>query len=387
MPGPTIRLAARQVPLLDLGPQNRSLRSELEAALKSVWDSQRFILGGDVEGLEREVADYLKVEHAVGCASGTDALILALAAYGIGPGDEVIVPAFTFFATAGAVCRVGAMPVFADIDPMTFNLDPESVKEVARGRERIRAMIPVHLFGGAAEMGPLLSIAGERGWRVIEDGAQAIGAEYRGRRCLGLGGAGTLSFFPSKNLGAMGDAGMVTTNDAALAERLRALRVHGSREKYRHEWVGFNSRLDTVQAAVLRVKLRYLDEWTEGRRRNAMTYDSMLEGGRLGLGLPVQTADQTRHVWNQYVIRSPRRDELRRFLAERGVGTEIYYPIPLHLQPCFADLEYWEGQLPQAERACREVLALPVHSGLREGDVEYVCQTLKDFGQGDSNGD
>jgi dTDP-4-amino-4,6-dideoxygalactose transaminase len=367
----------RSIPLLDLAPQNGPLREEILAALLRVIDSNRFILGGDVEALEREVAAYLRVPHAVGCASGSDALFLALLACGIGSGDEVLVPPFTFFATAGAVTRVGATPVFADIDPLTFNLDPRKAREAADRHPRIKALIPVHLFGGAADMDPLIALARERGWAVIEDGAQSIGAEYNGRRVMSLGDIGCLSFFPSKNLGAFGDAGMLTALDPEIARRLSALRVHGSFEKYRHEWAGVNSRLDTLQAAVLRVKLPRLDEWTEGRQRNAALLTALLEG--LPVTPPRPAPYQTRHVFNQYVIRAPRRDELKQFLASRGVGTEIYYPVPLHLQPCYRGLGIGEGALPESERAAREVLALPVHAGLQPGDVEYVAEQIRAF--------
>lgn len=369
----------REVPLLDLRPQNEPLRARIDAAIARVLDSQRFILGPDVAEFEREVAATLGVRFAVGCANGTDALVLALMAAGIGPGDAVLVPSFTFFATAGAVSRVGATPIFADILPSTFNLDPAALDEAARLHPNLKAIIPVHLFGGAADLDPMLAAANRHGWTVIEDGAQSIGAEYRGRICLGIGHLGTISFFPSKNLGAFGDAGMVTTNDPELARRLSALRVHGSFEKYRHEWIGFNSRLDSLQAAILRVKLPYLNEWTEGRQANAARYRELLAARDLPLVIPQPAPEQTRHIWNQFVIRSSRRDELKAFLAAQGIGTEIYYPIPLHLQPCYASLGYREGQLPECEKACREVLALPVHAGLKEGDVEYVCDALAAF--------
>lgn len=369
----------RQVPLLDLRPQNEPLRAEIDAAVARVLDSQRFILGPDVAALEREIAASLDVGYAVGCANGTDALVLSLMVAGIGAGDAVVVPAFTFFATAGAVSRVGATPVFADILPGTFNLDPAALDEAARVHPNIKAVIPVHLYGGAADLDPMLAMAARHGWTVIEDGAQSIGAAYRGRTCLGIGQLGTISFFPSKNLGAFGDAGMVTTNDAELARRLSALRVHGSFEKYRHEWIGFNSRLDSLQAAILRVKLPHLDEWTAGRQGNAARYQRLLAGRALPIVVPRAAPEQTRHIWNQFVIRSDRRDELKAYLAEQGIGTEIYYPIPLHLQPCYESLGYRAGQLPECEKACREVLALPVHAGLVDGDVEYVCAALEAF--------
>jgi dTDP-4-amino-4,6-dideoxygalactose transaminase len=291
----------------------------------------------------------------------------------------VAVPSFTFFATAGAVSRSGATPVFVDIEPKTFNLDPAALEEAGTRHPRLKAVIPVHLFGGAADMDPILAMAARNGWTVIEDGAQSIGAAYRGRPCFSLGAMATLSFFPSKNLGGFGDAGMITTADDGLAEHLSALRVHGSRVKYKHEWIGFNSRLDTLQAAILRVKLRHLKEWTAARQRNAARYRQLLVGSGLPITVPQAASWQTNHVWNQFVIRTPRRDELKAYLAEAGVGSEIYYPIPLHRQPCYMHLGYAEGALPESERACREVLALPVHSGLNDGDVEYVCEVLARF--------
>lgn len=369
----------RTVPLLDLRPQNEPLRAEIESALARVFESQHFILGPDNREFEREIAAWLKVPHAIGCANGSDAIVLALMAAGVGPGDEVAVPSFTFFATAGAVSRTGAKPVFVDIDPLTFNLDPAALDETARSHPRIKAVIPVHLFGGAADMDPILATAVDHGWCVIEDGAQSIGAAYRGRPCFGLGHMATLSFFPSKNLGCFGDAGMITTTVDALAEHLSALRVHGSRERYKHEWIGFNSRLDTLQAAILRVKLPHLDDWTSARQRNATRYQDLLSAAGLAIAIPQAAPWQTGHVWNQFVIRAPRRDELKTHLAASGIGSEIYYPIPLHRQPCYLDLQYAEGSLPESERACREVLALPIHSGLHDGDIEYVCNSIAEF--------
>jgi dTDP-4-amino-4,6-dideoxygalactose transaminase len=362
---------------LDLAPQNGPLREAILTAILRVVDSNYFIMGGDVAELEREVAEYLHVPHAIGCASGSDALLLALMACGVGPGDKVLVPPFTFFATAGAVTRIGATPVFADIDPLTFNLDPAEARKAADLHPEIKAVIPVHLFGGSADMDLLVALARERGWTVIEDGAQSIGAEYNGRRVMSIGDIGCISFFPTKNLGGFGDAGMLTALDNDVARRLSALRVHGSTEKYRHEWVGVNSRIDTLQAAILRVKLPHLDAWTGGRQRNAALLTSLLGG--CPVTAPRPAPYQTRHVFNQYVIRAPRRDELKAFLASRGVGTEIYYPIPLHLQPCYRGLGIPEGALPESERAAREVLALPVHSGLQPGDVEYIAEQIQAF--------
>ncbi|MGC4053284.1 MAG: DegT/DnrJ/EryC1/StrS family aminotransferase [Paludibaculum sp.] len=369
----------RKVPLLDLRPQNEPLQAEIDAAIAAVMRSQHYILGADAKAFEQDMAAWLGVPHAIGCANGSDALVLALMAAGVGPGDEVAVPSFTFFATAGAVSRVGATPVFLDIDPVTFNLDPAALEEAASRHPRLKAVIPVHLFGGAADMDPILATAARHGWSVIEDGAQSVGAFYKGKPCFGLGHMATLSFFPSKNLGAFGDAGMVTTTSKELAGLLAALRVHGCREKYKHEWIGFNSRLDTLQAAILRVKLRHLAEWTSARQRNAARYQEILGTAGLPITLPQPASWQTNHVWNQFVIRSPRRDELKAHLTAAGIGTEIYYPISLHRQPCYLPLGYAEGSLPESERACREVLALPVHSGLNEGDIEYVAAAISSF--------
>jgi dTDP-4-amino-4,6-dideoxygalactose transaminase len=372
-------MKSRQVPLLNLQALHAPMRGEILAALERVFDTQAFILGEEVRRLESEIAAYCRTPYAVGCASGTDALILALAAAGIGPGDRVLTTPFSFFATASAIHRVGALPVFADIDPATFNLDPEAVAAVAR-RQAVRAVIPVHLFGGCADMDPILGLAAAQGWTVIEDGAQAIGATYRDRSATSMGHFGCLSFFPSKNLGGLGDGGMVTASEAGAAQKLRMLRVHGSARKYFHEAVGYNSRLDTLQAAALSVKLRYLDGETAGRQANAERYRGWLAGS--DVTLPTPAPWQTRHVYNQFVIRAPRRDDLKRDLAERGVGTEIYYPAPLHLQPCFAGLGQRVGDFPESERAAAEVLALPVHSALSEEDIAYVAAGVRAFYEG-----
>lgn len=367
------------IPLLDLRAQHARIRDEVLEALLRVVDAQAFILGEEVQGLEREIAAYCGVRYAVGCASGTDALYLALLALGIQPGEQVVVPAYTFFATAGAVVRVGAEPVFADVEASSFNLDVAKLAEVVDARPKVRAVIAVHLFGGCADMDSLWEIARSRGLWLIEDAAQSIGAEYRRRRAGSLGHVACFSFYPSKNLGGYGDGGMLTTDDAGLAERLAALRVHGARDKYVHELVGINSRLDALQAAVLRVKLRHLEEWTEARRRHAELYGELLAGLQGHLILPQPAPYQTRHVFNQYVIRAGRRDQLRRYLSERGVGTEIYYPRPLHLQPCFAGLGYRPGDLPVSEQLARESLALPVYPELNPGDLERICGAIRDF--------
>lgn len=370
---------AIRIPLLDLVAQHRVIRDEVLEAMLRVVDSQAFVLGDEVEALERELAAYCGTRFAIGCASGTDALFLALLALGIGPGDEVVTSPYTFFATAGAIVRAGAKPVFADVEAGTFNLDAERAAAVICTRPAVRAVIAVHLFGACADMDPLREAAARQGIPVIEDAAQAIGAEYKGRRAGSLGAVGCFSFYPSKNLGAYGDGGLLTTSDEALAEKLRALRVHGSRERYRHEWVGINSRLDALQAAVLRVKLRHLDAWTEARRRNAEYYRRRFAE----LGLPVLTPSAppyaTRHVWNQFVIRAPARDRLREHLSQRGIGTEVYYPIPLHLQPCFRDLGYRPGDFPVAEQLAREALALPVYPELGEEGLETVAQAVASF--------
>jgi dTDP-4-amino-4,6-dideoxygalactose transaminase len=370
---------AVRIPLLDLRAQYETIRAEIEDAVRRVFESQQFILGPDVAALEEEAAAYCGVRHAVGCGSGTDALLLALRALDIGPGDEVLTTPFTFFATAGAIANVGARPVFADIDPQTFNLDPVRVRETLERHPRIKALMPVHLFGLCADMDPLLELACQRGIAVIEDAAQAIGAEYKGRRAGSMGAIGCFSFFPTKNLGGAGEGGILTTNDSALAERLRALRVHGSRVRYFHDEVGTNSRLDTLQAAVLRVKLRHLDDWTARRAELASLYRETLAS----LGAPVipppLPSYPARHVYHQFVIRAPRRDGLRQRLAEDGIGSEVYYPLPLHLQRCFAPLGYAEGAFPVSEAAAREVLALPVYPELSPAAVRAVCESIARF--------
>ena len=370
---------ARKVPLLDLQAQHRQIRDQVLSEIVRVVDSQKFILGEDVEKLEQEVAAYCACRYGVGCGSGSDALMLALLALDIRPGDEVLTTPYSFFATAGAVSRVGAIPVFADVEEATFNIDVDRVADVLAARHSIRAIIPVHLFGGCSDMDPIMKLASDRGIPVIEDAAQSIGSEYKGRRAGSMGQIGCFSFFPSKNLGGYGDGGLVTTNDVALAERLAALRGHGSRKKYFHEWIGFNSRLDTLQAAVLRVKLPYLDGWSKGRQRNADLYRERLRK----LSVPVTPAAsapyQTRHIYNQFVIRGGRRDTLRSYLNDHGIGSEVYYPLSLHLQQCYAFLGYRPGDFPVSEKLTAESLALPIHSELREDDIEYVCQTMKDF--------
>jgi dTDP-4-amino-4,6-dideoxygalactose transaminase len=363
------------VPLLDLQGQYAPLREEILAAIARVCDSQRFIGGPEVEAFEREVAAYLGVPHAVGLTSGTDALLVALMALGIGPGDEVITPTFSFFATAGAVSRVGATPKFVDVDPLTCNVDPDAVK--AAIGPKTRAIIPVHLYGQSADMEPILDAASGAGIAVIEDAAQAIGATYRGRRAGSLGAIGCFSFFPSKNLGAFGDAGLLTTADDRLAHEVRLLRNHGAEPKYFHQRIGGNFRLDAVQAAVLRVKLPHLDGWTGMRRRNADRYDRLFAASAAAprITLPARVKD-CRHIFNQYVIRVPHRDSVKARLDAAHIGSEIYYPVPFHLQECFARLGYRRGEFPAAEAAAAETLALPIYGELTEAQQREVVDAV-----------
>ena len=366
------------VPLLDLQAQYRPLRDEILAAITRVCDSQRFIMGPEVDALERELAAQLGVRHAISVSSGTDALLLALMTLGIGPGDEVVTTTYSFFATAGCVSRVGATPVLVDIDPATFNIDP--AQAVAAITPRTKAILPVHLYGLAAEMGPVMAAADRAGIAVIEDAAQAIGATYHSRPLGGIGALGCFSFFPSKNLGAFGDAGLLTTNDDALAKQARLVRTHGMQPKYYHHVVGANFRMDALQAAILRVKAPHLDAWTEGRRRNAAKYRTLFhEAGLDGtIGLPLEPADR-RHIYNQFVIRTPERDALKRHLDEHGIGNEIYYPVPFHLQPCFADLGHARGAFPHAERAANETLAIPIYGELTDAQLRTVVSTIEQF--------
>ena len=369
--------APPSVPLLDLKAQYVTLRDEIRAAIDGVCESQRFIGGAEVTGLEEEVAAYSGVKFGVGMSSGTDALLCGMMALGIGPEDEVIVPTFTFFATAGCVARLGARPVFVDVCPKTYNTRAEDIEPALTPRTRL--IIPVHLFGQCADMDPILKLARSRGIAVMEDSAQSIGSTYNGRAACGMGDLGTLSFFPSKNLGAFGDAGMVLTNDEGLAERCRMLREHGAKPKYFHSIVGANFRLDAIQAAVLRVKLKHLDAWSAARARNAERYNRRFAGS------PVVTPvilPQNKSIYNQYCIRVPNRDGLQAFLKERHIGSEIYYPRPLHLQQCFAYLGGTEGQLPNAEAAAKEILALPVYPELPPEWLDYVADSVLEFVRG-----
>jgi dTDP-4-amino-4,6-dideoxygalactose transaminase len=373
----TFRQPIMKVPLLDLKAQYAPLREEIRAAMDRVCDSQHFILGPEVEALEQELAKSCGARFAVGVSSGTDALLLALMALRIGPGDEVITSSYSFFATAGTVARLGATPVFVDIEADTLNI--ASARVESKITPRTKAVLPVHLFGRCAELDPILAAASKRGIPVIEDAAQAIGAtDARKRQAGTLGAMGCFSFFPTKNLGAFGDGGLLTTNDAPLAERLKILRVHGSQPKYYHKVVGGNFRLDSLQAAVLRVKLPHLPSWTAARRRNADRYRTLFEKAGLSskLGLP---KDVPGHIYNQFVIRTGNRDRLQGFLAEKGIGTEIYYPVPLHLQECFAPLGARKGDLPVAEAVAADSLALPIYPELTEEQQAYVVEQIAAF--------
>jgi dTDP-4-amino-4,6-dideoxygalactose transaminase len=374
-----VTAAPRTIPLVDLKAQYQRIRSEVIAALTRVADSQQFVLGEEVAALEAEIAAYCGVKHAVACASGSDALLLALMALEIGPGDRVLTTPYTFFATASAIWRVGARPVFADVDPSTCNLDMDKAAQVLASDSRIRAVIPVHLFGGCADMEALAAIIAGHSVFVIEDAAQAIGAECNKRRAGSMGHIGCFSFFPSKNLGAFGDGGMVTTNDDVLAEKLRILRVHGARTKYFHEYVGINSRMDAIQAAILRVKLQYLDFWTQQRQSNAHLYRQIISELKIPVRTLCEKKFQTRHVYNQFVIFAERRNQLRAYLAEHGIATEIYYPCPLHLQQCFASLGYQAGNFPVSEQLAYESLALPVYPELEPAQIEYICRSMQQF--------
>jgi len=374
------------VPLLDLKAHHQPLRKELLAALEQVLDKNNFILGNEVAELEEKIAAYCQVRFGVGVSSGTDALLAALMALDIKSGDEVITTPLSFFATVGVIVRLGARPVFVDIDPVTYNLDPARLE--AAISPRTRAIMPVHLYGQCADMDPILEIATRRGLAVVEDAAQAIGSEYRaGRRAGSMGVAGCLSFFPSKNLGGLGDGGMVVTNDQTLAERLRILRVHGAKPKYYHRVVGGNFRLDTLQAAVLNVKLPHLDRWTALRQQHAELYEKLFRDAglvdekkvRLPKAVYKEAGIAHYHIYNQFVIGVSNRDALQAHLKAKGIGTEVYYPVPLHRQECFNGLGYHEGDFPEAERASRELLALPIYPELTEDQQHYVVQSVREW--------
>jgi len=362
-----------RVPLLDLTAQYQTIRPEIQKAVQQLFESQQFILGPAVTKLEEEIATYCQVRHAIGVASGSDALLLALMALGIGPGDEVITTPYTFFATAGSIARLQAKPVFVDIDAKTYNIDPKQIE--GKITPRTKAIIPVHLYGQCADMDPILEIADRRHLPIIEDAAQSIGATYKGRQSGSMGTFGCLSFFPSKNLGGAGDGGMILTQNGELAEKVKILRVHGSQPKYYHQVIGCNSRLDSLQAAVLSVKLPYLEEWSRKRRENAEFYNKHL-GSVENLVLP-HVESYNKPIYNQYVIRSSQRDQLLNYLKEKGIGTEIYYPVPLHLQACFKYLGHSEGDFPEAERAARETIALPIYPELTMDQKIYVVDQIK----------
>jgi dTDP-4-amino-4,6-dideoxygalactose transaminase len=368
------------VPLLDLKVQHNAIAEEIGHAVAEVLRSQHFILGPEVLELEKAISAYCGADYGIGCASGSDALLLAMMALGIEPGDEVITTPFSFFATAGCVARLGAKPVFVDIEPGTFNIDPMALENAISARTR--AILPVHLFGQCARMDAIGDIASSHGIAIVEDAAQSIGADFGERRAGSLGAIAAFSFYPTKNLGGAGDGGLITTSDAEIARKLRAMRAHGAKKKYFHDTIGINSRLDSLQAAILLVKFRHLEKWTEGRRRNAASYRSLFsQSGLVDAGhitLP-RDAGTGRHVYNQFVIRAARRDDLQRYLKERGVGTEIYYPLPLHLQECFGYLGYCRGQLPEAELASEEALAIPIYPELPPQAAEYVVDSIGSF--------
>jgi dTDP-4-amino-4,6-dideoxygalactose transaminase len=372
-----------QVPLLDLKAQYSTIRTEVEAAVAEIMESQHFILGPKVDQCEKAIANYSNSAHAVGVSSGSDALLACLMAEDIGLGDEVITTPYTFFATVGAITRLGAIPVFVDIDPTTYNLDASQIE--SKVTSKTRAIIPVHLYGQMADMDSIMEVAGRSALVVIEDAAQAIGAESKGRRAGSVGHYGCFSFFPSKNLGAAGDGGMIVTNDAKRAEKLKCLRAHGSNPKYRHKIIGGNFRLDALQASIVTTKLRHLDRWTAARQRNARKYDQLLaesglvnsSGDSSKVVLPAVATE--RHIFNQYVIRVSRRDHLQAALQQRGIGTEVYYPIPMHLQECFSYLGHGIGAYPESENAANETLALPIYPELSDTQLTYVVEAIREF--------
>lgn len=368
-----------QVPLLDLKAQYNGIRHEIEPVLKEIIESQRFIMGPQVKDCEKAVAGYCGCAHGVGVSSGTDALLVALMAEGVGPGDEVITTAYTFFATAGSIARLGAKPVFVDIDPVSFNINTDRI--AAKITAHTKVIMPVHLFGQMADMDSIMKIAAKHNLVVIEDAAQAIGAEDKGRRAGSLGHYGCFSFFPSKNLGCFGDGGMVVTNDAARAEKLAILRNHGSKPKYYHKIVGGNFRLDTLQAAVVTTKLRHLDDWTQSRQANAQRYDRLFaESGLVAKHyVTLPRARTNRHIFNQYVIRVPRRNELQNYLKAQEIGAEVYYPVPMHLQECFKYLGHGKGDFPESEQAAMETIALPIYPELNEAQARHVVETITRF--------
>jgi dTDP-4-amino-4,6-dideoxygalactose transaminase len=374
-----------KVPLLDLKEQYKTIKKEVLETAEELFESQYFILGPRVAALEKEIADYCFSKHAVGVSSGTDALLISLMAMDIGFKDTVITTPYTFFATAGSIFRTGARPVFVDIDPDTYNISPECLERTIDSipltkRENLKAVIPVHLYGQCADMAPILEICRKYNLVVIEDAAQAIGAEYRGKRAGSMGDFGCFSFFPSKNLGAFGDGGMVTTNSDDFYDKLCTLRAHGSRPKYYHKLIGGNFRLDAFQAAVVSIKLKYLDQWTKARQKNAENYRALFKHADLEDMVQLPFEKEDRHIYNQFVIRvKERRDDLRGFLNDAGIGTEVYYPVPMHLQDCFADLGYKNGDFPEAEHAALHTVALPIYPELSKDQMEYVVEKIKAF--------
>ena len=374
-----------KVPLLDLKAQYQTIKDRVLEVTQEVYESQSFILGPRVEALEKKIAAYCQTAHAVGVSSGTDALILSLMAAGIGPGDHVISTPYTFFATTGAIARVGAKPLFVDIDPNTYNLSADKLKATVAAMtpaalKTVKAVMPVHLYGQCADMDPILELAGTHGWVVIEDAAQAIGAEYKGRRAGSLGDYGCFSFFPSKNLGAFGDGGIVTAGDLQNYERLKIMRVHGANPKYYHQVVGGNFRLDALQAAIVEIKLDYLDSWTTARQDNATRYRDLFAAAGLTEQVHLPLEKEKRHIYNQFIVRvDDCRDDLRAYLAGQGIGSEVYYPVPMHLQACFSGLGYRAGDFPAAEQAADQTLALPIYPELSESQQTYVVEIIGSF--------
>lgn len=374
-----------KVPLLDLKRQYMKIKDESLRVTEEIYDSQQFILGPYVEALEHEISKYCETDFAVGVSSGTDALLIALMAADVKPGDRVLTTPYTFFATAGCIRRLGGIPLFVDIEPDTYNIDPAAVESAltkmsADEKQTVKAIIPVHLYGQCADMDPILSFADSFNLAVIEDAAQAIGSEYKGKRAGSIGDFGCFSFFPSKNLGGFGDGGIVTTNSADFYEKLKILRVHGGHPKYYHQVIGGNFRLDALQAAIVSIKLKYLDQWTRARQDNAKKYRALFKAAGLDSVIELPVEKQERHIYNQFVIRVPqKRDALREWLTESGVGNEIYYPVPLHLQACFADLGYRKGDMPVSEKAADETLALPIFPELEAEELEYVVDRIKAF--------
>lgn len=368
-----------KIPMLDLSEQYQTLREEIIKQLDEVMSSSRFILGDNVKKLENDVAKYTNTKYGIGVANGTDALHISLQACGIGYGDEVITTAFTFFATAGSIARIGAKPIFVDIDPITFNIDPTKIE--AAITSKTKAIIPVHLYGQAANMDPIIALAKKYNLYIIEDAAQAIGATYKGRKVGELGDTCCFSFFPTKNLGAYGDGGMIVTSNDELADKMKVIRVHGSKPKYYHHVLGYNSRLDEMQAAIVNVKLPHLDEWSKLRREKASVYTELINKELKDIVTTPVEIDNCYHVYHQYTLRVPKRDELQKYLQEEGISTMVYYPLPLHLQPVFSDLGYQSGDLPETEKAAQEAISLPMFPELKREQQEYVVSKLKAFYQ------